>query len=145
MIFRCVPWNLLWGKSVGGIPPLPQESFRTAHRCFARHTTCFSAPSVTASPLVSVSVVIPTCGRPELLARCLVALKRQILGAEHFEVIVVDDGPTRHGPAVARNLGWRKARAPIVAFTDADPKPARERLEHGRGAFPAELAAVTVL
>ncbi len=98
---------------------------------------------MTASPLVSVSVVIPTCGRPELLARCLAALKRQTLGAEHFEVIVVDDGPTRHGPAVARNLGWRKARAPIVAFTDDDTEPAREWLEQGLAAFADDVDAVT--
>src|SRR5204862_5945534 len=65
-----------------------------------------------------------------------------------FELIIVDDGasddtwqtlqrlassapltllPLRHpanrGPAAARNLGWRSAKGPIVAFTDDDCVP----------------------
>jgi glycosyltransferase involved in cell wall biosynthesis len=41
-----------------------------------------------------VSVVVPTHGRPELLARCLAALAAQQLGQSDYEVIVVDDGPS---------------------------------------------------
>jgi glycosyltransferase involved in cell wall biosynthesis len=94
-------------------------------------------------PAPDISVVIPTCGRPELLRRCLDALSRQTLDPSRFEVIVVDDGPTRNGPAVARNLGWRRARAPIVAFTDDDTEPAPGWLEHGLAAFKDEVDAVT--
>src|SRR3982074_76309 len=64
-----------------------------------------------------VSVVVPTCGRPELLARCLEALSRQTLDARLFEIILVDDSRTRHGPAVARNRGWRRARGGVIRST----------------------------
>lgn len=96
-----------------------------------------------------VSVVVPTHRRPVLLQRCLAALLAQTLDAEQFEIVVVDDGAedrvralvldlaARHeapalrylrsagsqGPAVARNLGWRAAQAPVVAFTDDDTVP----------------------
>ncbi|MBV8032920.1 MAG: glycosyltransferase [Betaproteobacteria bacterium] len=69
-----------------------------------------------------VSVVVPTCGRPQLLERCLRAIEAQTLPRDTFEVIVVEDSQ-REGPASARNRGWRRARAPIVAFTDDDCVP----------------------
>src|SRR5690606_8162709 len=77
-----------------------------------------------------VSVVVPTCGRPALLARCLEALARQSLPRDSYEVIVVEDRG-RRGPAAARNRGWRRARAPIVAFTDDDCVPERDWLARG--------------
>lgn len=93
-----------------------------------------------------VSVVLPTYRRTVLLDRCLQALMRQSLALGCYEILVVDDGheeaarrlvehlaaqpgaPTLRylrpeqgrGPAVARNCGWRAARAPLVAFTDDD-------------------------
>jgi GT2 family glycosyltransferase len=89
-----------------------------------------------------VSVVISTRDRPERLARQLQALRAQTLAPERFEVIVVDDGSgpetaamlereawpalrvfrreVSAGPAAGRNLGWREARAPLIAFTDDD-------------------------
>ncbi len=101
--------------------------------------------------LPRVSVVIPTFGRPESLARCLSALAAQTLSSERFEVIVCDDGsprpaaPTveqfaeklevsvvrrsRAGPAAARNEGARHARGPLIAFTDDDCIPAPQWLE----------------
>jgi GT2 family glycosyltransferase len=103
-----------------------------------------------------VSVVVATCDRPERLRRLLAALRAQDLGSDRFEVIVVDDGlsPTspdvlahdgparglslrtsrtggRRGPASARNIGWRLARAPLVAFTDDDCVPASGWLSAG--------------
>lgn len=104
-----------------------------------------------------VSVVIATRARPALLARGLGALARQTLAPGAFEVVVVDDGPhavtrdvvtvaarawpqiawryleggTPHGPAVARNRGWRAARAPVVAFTDDDTVALRDWLARG--------------
>jgi GT2 family glycosyltransferase len=93
------------------------------------------------------TVVIPTYGRPDLLARCLGALARIDPPDGGFEVIVVDDGsPDRldpvvsdyagsmalrlcrkrnGGPASARNLGARVARGDWLAFLDDDcvPKP----------------------
>lgn len=86
------------------------------------------------SPL-RVSVVVPTCGRPDLLARCLRALEAQSLPRQAYEVIVADDSRTRDGPAAARNRGWRRARAPIVAFTDDDTVPDRCWLQNALAYF----------
>jgi glycosyltransferase involved in cell wall biosynthesis len=117
---------------------------------------------------IDVSVVVPTCGRPPLLDRCLASLVRQKLAPSRFEIIVVDDAPsddTRkvverwaaaqsqgprisyiassgpHGPAAARNRGWRAARADIVAFTDDDTLVARDWLENGLRAFERDVQA----
>jgi glycosyltransferase involved in cell wall biosynthesis len=123
------------------------------------------------STVPAVSVVIPTYRRPALLRRCLQALLQQGEAARPYEVIVVDDGHdeatgaavdavqadlpdgvqlryTRpaagRGPAVARNTGWRLARAPLVAFTDDDTVPAPGWLAAGCAAMarhPAWSAA----
>ena len=99
-----------------------------------------------------MSVVIPTHGRRESLARCLEALAGQTLPRQDFEVIVCDDGSPdpvapvvtpfadriavrvvrrrRSGPAAARNAGARLARARTIAFTDDDCVPAPTWLEH---------------
>jgi GT2 family glycosyltransferase len=92
----------------------------------------FVAPACAAMAL-RVSVVVPTCGRAGLLQRCLAALAAQSLPREEYEVIVVDDSRARDGPAAARNRGWRRARAPLVAFTDDDTVPDRDWL---RNALP---------
>lgn len=78
-----------------------------------------------------VTVVVPTCGRPELLARCLAALEKQTLPRGEYDVLVVDDSTSRSGPAAARNRGWRQARAGIIAFTDDDTEPHPRWLEEG--------------
>ena len=116
-----------------------------------------------AHAVIEVSVVVSTCGRLDLLDRSLDALMRQDLSAGTYEVIVVDDAPDRntlqlvagwrartidrgprlvyiandgpHGPAAARNRGWRIARGPIIAFTDDDTVPAPDWLRHGLAGF----------
>lgn len=91
-----------------------------------------------------ISVVIPTCRRRDLLARCLdrLAPGAQTLPADQYEVIVTDDGePTaerflaekyswviwgsgpRRGPAANRNAGARRAQGEWLAFTDDDCLP----------------------
>lgn len=119
---------------------------------------------------IAVSVVVPTRGRAQLLNRCLASLALQRFDPASFEIIVVDDGPddeTRevvagwtahcaqqgpaityipsmgpHGPAAARNHGWRAARGDIVAFTDDDTIARADWLRNGLRAFRDEVDAV---
>lgn len=102
------------------------------------------------------SLVIATYQRATLLPRLVSALEAQTIPHSEFEVIFVDDGSTDGSPEVlkalaaespleirilgdginrrqarARNLGWRAAQAPIVAFTDDDCVPAPGWLEEG--------------
>lgn len=132
---------------------------------------------------MDVSVIIPTHNKSAELGRCLEAvLGQQIDGS--FEVLVCDDGSTdgtrqrvetwssseprlrylhqpQRGPAAARNLGIRHARASLVAMTDDDTIPdpgwlrklveamsrpgavaAEGRVTPGRPMGPAETAPV---
>ena len=114
---------------------------------------------------IAVSIVVPTCGRPQLLSRCLAALVAQRFDSDQFEIIVVDDRPSMatrdvviewakhaayggrellvtyipspgpHGPAAARNHGWRAARGRIIAFTDDDTVARPDWLANGMRAF----------
>lgn len=95
--------------------------------------------------LPAVSVIVAARDAEATIGSTLAALAAQDL-SEPFEVIVVDDGsldatrskataapgPVRvlpgpgAGPGPARNVGVAAARAPVLAFTDADcfPRPA---------------------
>lgn len=97
------------------------------------------------------SIVIPTCRRPEFLARCLeqLAMGKQSVPFASYEVIVVDDDPARsalgklrsdfrwvqvaygplRGPAAARNTGAALARAPLIIFVDDDCVPSATLVE----------------
>lgn len=97
-----------------------------------------------------------------MLARCLEALLAQDFDAEDYEIIIADDAgsaDTRqqvmfvaekarmrvlyipvpsacsHGPAAARNAGWRAARGEIIAFTDDDCIPQKQWLKEGVAAM----------
>jgi GT2 family glycosyltransferase len=97
---------------------------------------------VTPLPRPAISVVVPHLNQPDALAACLACLRAQSLAPELVEIIVVDNGSQsspetairgfpevvlarepRPGPGLARNRGAVLARAPILAFTDADCLP----------------------
>ena len=92
-------------------------------------------------------MVVASVGRDTRLAFLLEALQRQTLQSDRFEVIVVrgrlpgrPPGPAAElgatlidseprGPGELRNKGIAVARAPLVAFTDDDCRPAPDWLE----------------
>ena len=105
-----------------------------------------------------VSVIVTARNEERRLPLLLETLRRQTLSRDELELIVVDDGstdatamlavaesgalvvraPDHVGLAAGRNLGVRAARAPILAFTDADCLPAPDWLELGLARFAAE-------
>src|SRR5689334_4631030 len=115
-----------------------------------------------------VSIVVPTFRRPDLLDRCLAALVLQDFDPAEFEIVVADDAASErtrrqverwaacyaiaivyttpepaHGPAAARNAGWRAARGAIVAFTDDDCIPTQRWLKEGVAALGRGAAAAS--
>lgn len=96
-----------------------------------------SGPNACDTPLVSV--VIPTFNRAQMLREALQSVRWQTV--KNVEIIVVDDARTtdetpavakafgadvvylrepQPGVSAARNRGIRHARAPLIAFLDAD-------------------------
>ncbi|MCP4303994.1 MAG: glycosyltransferase [bacterium] len=90
-------------------------------------------------PTPLVSVIIPHLNQPEFLQACLVSLASQDFTRDGLEIIVVDNGSSEMptdvcaayanvrltseataGPGPARNKGVTLARAPLLAFIDAD-------------------------
>ena len=107
-----------------------------------------------------VSVVCSTYRRAALLPRLVTALAAQDMPADEFEVVIVDNGsnddtsavldqlartapfhlrvlrnPVNQGAGGGRNMGWRAATAPVVAFTDDDCRPTRGWLAAGTRAL----------
>ncbi|SOC47677.1 haloacid dehalogenase superfamily, subfamily IA, variant 3 with third motif having DD or ED/haloacid dehalogenase superfamily, subfamily IA, variant 1 with third motif having Dx(3-4)D or Dx(3-4)E [Blastococcus aggregatus] len=111
--------------------------------------------------LTECTVVVPTIGRPSL--DVLLDALATAPGPRPAELILVDDRPTGApltparpglppvrvvrtgggGPARARNLGWRSARTPWIAFLDDDVVPDAdwyERLAADLAGLPADVA-----
>jgi len=108
----------------------------------------------------TLSVVIPTRGRPERLGVSLAALRQQTVPP--LETIVVDDGSPDAGAvatvvakggarvvrqdgagvAAARNAGVRVAQGACVAFTDDDCEAAPDWVEKLTGAIAGGADAV---
>lgn len=100
---------------------------------------------------MKVSVIIPTRHRNDQLSACLdcLALGRQTIAADQYEVIVTDDGRAstaeqmirsrypwaqwvagpRKGPAANRNSGAKHARGQWLAMTDDDCLPSPQWLQ----------------
>ncbi|HEV2754080.1 MAG TPA: glycosyltransferase [Solirubrobacteraceae bacterium] len=104
-------------------------------------------------PSPAVSVIVPARDAEATLPATLVALGAQA-GAPEHEVLVVDNGsrdataalaeeagarvlrlPRGPGPGVARDAGAHAARAPALAFTDADCAPTPGWLAAGSAAL----------
>ncbi|HQP92164.1 MAG TPA: glycosyltransferase [Candidatus Omnitrophota bacterium] len=118
---------------------------------------------------MKISIVIPTYKRDDLLRRCLESLVNQRLPSSEYEIIVVDDAYNRpthdvvmefsqryrehnfryipvsgtHGPAAARNIGWKNADGEIIAFIDDDCIANPDWLVEGAYAFSRDTAAVS--
>jgi len=119
---------------------------------------------------VLVSVVVLTRHRPQLLDRCLHALMAQDFEPSRYEIVVADDaddpatkqqvmnwrrrahGLTEilyapvwdaHGPAAARNVGWRLSAGRVIAFTDDDTIPRRDWLTRGCATLRGDIAAAS--
>ena len=114
-----------------------------------------------------LSVVIPTCGRPDTLRDVLAALLRQDYDLSRVEIIVVCDGPDarvvdlvsamareapcalrvleqeRQGAARARNRGIANATGRVIVMLD-DDIVAEPRLLAAHGAHHAERDDVVV-
>ena len=114
-----------------------------------------------------VSVVVPTHNRALRLLWLLNALEEQTLPRERWELVVVHDSTDRtaevlrsHGLAAAgvlrdvrlepgtgsasrqRNVGWREARAEVIAFADDDTRPEPDWLERLLAASRAHPRAI---
>ena len=99
----------------------------------------FNAPCVY---LMKLSIIIPTCDRPQLLNRAVTSALNN--GGNNCEVIIVDDGleksassltfdgdikvittPGRTGASAARNLGANHATGSYLLFLYDDIEPNR--------------------
>lgn len=119
---------------------------------------------MTSAARPTVSVVIPVYNHAHVIERAVRSVLRQSF--DDYELLIIDDGSTddlsttlqrfeghgirtlRHeqnmGVAAARNTGVMSARAPIVAFLDADdewmPDKLKEQIALLRNAPPDTLA-----
>ncbi len=97
------------------------------------------------------SIIVPTCNRNDLLAKCLDLLAPDIQSIDHswYEVVVTDDGNNgqaktmiaekypwvqwvegpKRGPASNRNNGAKKAKGEWLIFLDDDCLPSNNIIE----------------
>jgi GT2 family glycosyltransferase len=120
------------------------------------HVAAEATPAPGCAP--AVSVIIPTCGRPQLLLDCVASILRNDF--QDFEILIIDQDRERalqaelarrfnsDGRLVylvldephasrARNLGIRHARGHILVFSDDDTEVERDWLRAYVEAFAA--------
>ena len=97
-------------------------------------SSCRSPADREATPAFTVSVVIPTLGRPQLLHAWLAALSRIAWHGDPIEIIVVDDGPSERTRALVESWADTMARRGITQRYLASPGP------HGPAPSPTAAA-----
>lgn len=126
--------NLLRGG--GDLVPSSQAAARAMDALHRRGMLVREARSApTADAPRSVSVIIPVKDRAEELRRCLESVRGLQYSREALEIVVVDDGSSDDGPAVARSLG-----ALVVASGGRGLGPAAAR-NRGASAARGEILA----
>jgi glycosyltransferase involved in cell wall biosynthesis len=135
----------------GSTPHADERSMYAGHlaRVFEAEHSVIAQGGLDRAEL-SISVVVPTRNRRDLVRETIEALLVQDIPQEDYEIIVVDnasdDGTAEmlreiaeqshvrftgvqmgrdYGPAVARNFGVARARGSYIAFTDSDCVPSR--------------------
>ncbi|CAN5747000.1 hypothetical protein BH23PSE1_BH23PSE1_18370 [soil metagenome] len=115
------------------------------------------SPETTPESIPEISIIVPHLNQPDFLAGLLASLHAQDFDMARAEVIVVDNGSralpraqvARHpnitlveeavpGPGPTRNRGAALARAPLLAFTDADCRVAPDWLARILARFAAD-------
>lgn len=78
-------------------------------------------------------VIVVDDGHDDATQRAVEALRSSLANRDSSNDITLTYLRPAHGrgPSVARNYGWRHARAPLVAFTDDDTVPQPGWLAHG--------------
>jgi len=91
------------------------------------------------TPIPTVSIIVPVYNGSGTITACLKSLLQQDYPADHYEILVVENGSTdntsevvsqfssvrllhspQRGPGPARNYGIARSQADVIAFTDAD-------------------------
>lgn len=124
------------------------------------------ASSASVPAASTISVILPTYGRPESVRRALAALATQRNHAATLDLIVVDDGTPepvapfldddswpfrlrcvrqpRSGVTAARNHGARLATGAVLVFLDDDIRPAPDALGELVAALPDSGSGIVV-
>ncbi|MEK7583057.1 MAG: glycosyltransferase family 2 protein [Patescibacteria group bacterium] len=87
----------------------------------------------------TVSVIIPTRNRPELLKKAITSVQNQTY--RDFELIVIEDTEGKGG-GWARNKGIKQAQGKFIAFLDDDDEWIPEKLEDQMSMFTGTPADV---
>lgn len=104
--------------------------------------------------MTKISIIIPTYNRKQAVLKTANCLLKQDYPRQKYEIIIVDDGSTdetyemlkrikdirvfrqnNKGPAAARNLGIKKAKYDLIAFTDDDCLPQKNWLKKIAGYY----------